>query len=145
MTRLPEVAVGGVAVRNGDQILLVCRRNAPAAGCWSVPGGRVRFGESTGAAVVREVYEETGLEVVVERFLGWVEWIADDPESYHYVILDFLVNVRDPDLDPTAGDDALDARWVRFEDLYTAGGRAGLPLVPGLLGFLEQTSVVHSP
>jgi len=142
MTRLPEVAVGGVAVRYGHEVLLVRRGHAPGAGRWSVPGGRVRFGEDLREAVVREVREETGLEVVVERFLGWVERIGDDPEPYHFVILDFLVDVYDPALDPTAADDAQEARWVHFDDLYAEGVAGGPQLVPGLLDFLIETGVV---
>lgn len=142
MTMLPEVAVGGVAVRYGDEVLLVRRGHAPGMGLWSIPGGRVRFGEDLHEAVVREVSEETGLEVVVERFLGWVERIGEDPAPYHFVILDFLVDVYDPAIDPTAADDALEARWVHFDDLYAEGASGRPELVPGLLDFLVEVGVV---
>ena len=92
----PEVAVGAVAVHD-DRLLLVRRGRGPAAGEWSVPGGRVEHGETLHEAVVREVAEETGLEVVVTGFLGWVERIGEDPEPYHFVILDFVVDPLDPD------------------------------------------------
>ncbi len=73
----PEVAVGAVCTHD-DALLLVRRGRGPAAGEWSVPGGRVEWGETLREAVVRETAEETGLEVVVDRFLGWVERIDDD-------------------------------------------------------------------
>lgn len=145
MTALPEVAVGGVALRYGDEVLLVRRGNEPGRGRWSIPGGRVRFGEDLREAVVREVREETGLEVVVERFLGWVERIGDEPDPYHFVILDFLVDVYDPSLDPTAADDAQEARWVHFDDLYDEGVAGRPQMVPGLLDFLVETGVVPPP
>ena len=126
----------------GVYIVLSGGGRGAAAGCWAPPGGRVEFGEDLHEAVVREVREETGLEVVVERFLGWVERIADDPEPYHYVILDFLVDVYDPALEPVAGDDAAEARWVHFDDLYAAGAPGEMRLVPGLLDFLTETGVV---
>ena len=66
------------------------------------------------AAVVREVAEETGLDVVVDEFLGWVERFDDDA---HYVILDFRVTVLDPDTHCAAGDDAAEAAWVPITDL----------------------------
>ena len=84
---VPQVAVGAVC-RHDDALLLIRRGRGPAAGEWSVPGGRVEPGETLHEAVVRETLEETGLEVVVDRFLGWVERISDE---YHYVILDFAV------------------------------------------------------
>ena len=104
MTR-PELCVGGVAVLDGN-LLLVRRGHGPAAGQWSVPGGRVEHGETIAEAVVREVREETGLESVCGALVGWVERFADD---HHFVILDFEVTVLD-DTTPRAGDDAAEAR-----------------------------------
>ena len=62
MTR-PEIAVGAIAVR-GDELLLIRRGHGPAAGEWSVPGGRVEPGEPLSVAVLRELKEETGLAAV---------------------------------------------------------------------------------
>jgi len=111
----PEVAVGAVCV-HGDALLLVRRGRGPAQGEWSVPGGRVERDETLHEAVVRETFEETGLEVVVDRFLGWSERIDDE---YHYVILDFVVT-------------ALDAAWVPI------AGVTDLRLVSGLYDFLRD-------
>lgn len=133
---LPQVAVGAVAVRD-DEILLVRRGHGPAAGAWSVPGGRVCFGEDLREAVVREVLEETGLEVVVERFLGFVERIDDGADPSHFVILDFAVVVLDPNQPVVAGDDAAEAAWVPLEDLD------GLVLVEGLAEFLADVGVIE--
>jgi 8-oxo-dGTP diphosphatase len=138
--RRPEVAVGAVAVSDG-RLLLVRRGRGPAAGEWSVPGGRVEAGETLHEAVVREVAEETGLEVVVAGFLGWVERMADagagGAAGYHFVILDFAVDVLDPGREPVAGDDAAEVTWVRLD------GLSELRLVDGLLDFLEETGIVE--
>jgi 8-oxo-dGTP diphosphatase len=128
----PELAVGAVAVSD-DQLLLVRRGHGPAAGEWSVPGGRVEVGEPVEAAVVREVLEETGLDVVVDELLGWVERFDD---GQHFVILDFRVTVLDPDGPVRAGDDAAEAAWVPIPDL----GR--YRLVAGLVDFLEDVGVL---
>jgi 8-oxo-dGTP diphosphatase len=128
----PELAVGAVAVSD-DQLLLVRRGHGPAAGEWSVPGGRVEVGEPVEAAVVREVLEETGLDVVVDELLGWVERFDD---GQHFVILDFRVTVLDPDGPVRAGDDAAEAAWVPIPDL----GR--YRLVAGLVDFLEGVGVL---
>ncbi|HEX5586702.1 MAG TPA: NUDIX domain-containing protein [Acidimicrobiia bacterium] len=138
LTNGPVVAVGAVAVVD-DTILLVRRGRGPAQGEWSVPGGRVEAGEAVHLAVVREAYEETGLEVVVDRFLGWVERIGDDPldgTPHHFVILDFAVTPLDPTQPLVAGDDAAEARWVPLADI------TDLRLVDGLYEFLRDTHVI---
>jgi 8-oxo-dGTP diphosphatase len=128
----PEVAVGAVCTQT-DALLLVRRGRGPAAGEWSVPGGRVEGGETLHEAVVRETFEETGLEVVVDRFLGWVERID---EAYHYVILDFAVTALDPTRGLVAGDDAAEAAWVPTHDV------SELHLVDGLYDFLRDQEVL---
>jgi len=128
---MPEVCVGAVAIDN-DRLLLIRRGRGPAQGEWSVPGGRVEQGETLAEAVVRELAEETGLEGVCDRLIGWVERIGDD---YHYVILDFLVEVLDG-AEPVAGDDAAEARWVPLPEV------ADYALVEGLAEFLADNGVI---
>src|SRR3954451_6828376 len=108
----PEVCVGAIAV-DGDRMLLGARGRGPAAGEWSVPGGRVEEGETLAEAVVRELAEETGIEAVCDEFVGWVERIGED---YHFVILDFHVTVLEP-AEPVAGDDAAEAAWVPLHEV----------------------------
>jgi 8-oxo-dGTP diphosphatase len=136
LTDHPEVAVGAVVTRDGE-LLLVRRGHGPAAGEWSLPGGRAQFGEPLHEAVVRETREETGLDVVVQRFLGWVERIDTETDSHHFVILDFSCTLLDPHQSPKAGDDATEAAWVALTALD------GLPLVEGLIDFLLDTGIVQ--
>ncbi|MEX0666078.1 MAG: NUDIX hydrolase [Acidimicrobiia bacterium] len=131
----PQVAVGAVALHAG-RILLVRRGHGPAAGTWSVPGGRVELGETLHEAVIREVAEEAGIPVVVDRFLGWVERIHDAPGGPHFVILDFAVTVLEPDTSLIAGDDATEAAWTPVDELGDQN------LAPGLLDFLGDCGVL---
>jgi ADP-ribose pyrophosphatase YjhB (NUDIX family) len=129
----PEVCVGAVAVSDG-RLLLVRRGHGPAAGEWSVPGGRVEGGETLAEAVVRELAEETGLEAVCDDLIGWVERIGVD---HHFVIFDFLVTVLDdPETPPRAGADAAEAAWVPLDEV------SHLRLVDGLAEFLHEHGVV---
>jgi 8-oxo-dGTP diphosphatase len=132
VTTGPQVCVGAVAV-DDERLLLVRRGNAPGAGSWSVPGGRVEPGETVGEAVVREVREETGLEALCGSLLGWVERIG---EEHHFVILDFVVEVLEP-ADPVPGDDAVEAAWIPLTDVAEM-----TDLVDGLAEFLHEHGVL---
>ena len=144
----PEVAVGGIVLRPGgsgvspgmtEEILLIRRGRGTAVGEWSLPGGRVEFGEGLKAAVAREVKEETGLDVEVGRFLGWAERMGDRPGPYHYVILDFAATPLDPQAALQSGDDADDAAWVPLAELER------LDLVAGLAEFLFRVLPARGP
>jgi 8-oxo-dGTP diphosphatase len=125
--------VGAVA-RRGDELLLVRRGHGPAAGEWSVPGGRVERGETLAEAVVRELEEETGLVGLCGPLLGWVERIDD---AHHFVILDFEVVVLGAE-DPVAGSDAAEALWVPVWDV------GELRLVEGLAEFLAEHGIIET-
>src|SRR4051812_39756039 len=109
---LPQICVGAIAI-DDERLLLIRRGRGPAAGEWSIPGGRVEAGETLAEAVVRELAEETGLEAVCGELVGWVERIGDD---HHFVILDFAATVLDP-VDPVAGDDAAEAAWIPVNEV----------------------------
>jgi ADP-ribose pyrophosphatase YjhB (NUDIX family) len=65
----PKVAVGVVVERDGG-IVLGRRNHEPKLGCWSFPSGFVDAGEVLEDAAVREVEEETGVEIAIDRLLG---------------------------------------------------------------------------
>jgi 8-oxo-dGTP diphosphatase len=106
---------GGIVFDAAWRILLVLRGQPPSEGTWSVPGGRCLPGESAAHACVREVAEETGLAVRVERFAGRVERAGVGGVVYD--IDDFVCAVDGGKLHP--GDDAIDARWVSRAQLDT--------------------------
>jgi ADP-ribose pyrophosphatase YjhB (NUDIX family) len=109
--------VGLYVVKDG-KVLLVRRGNEPGRGKWSLPGGRIRFGERSEEAALREMREETGLEVRLRRVVDVVDvfWQSERGELLeHFVIVDFEAEVIGGELRPA--DDALDARWFSPEEL----------------------------
>jgi ADP-ribose pyrophosphatase YjhB (NUDIX family) len=77
----PWPCANGIVVEN-DRVLLGRRAHSPWYGLWGSPGGFTEPGERPEDTVVREVREETGLAVEVERYLGtWVDVYADDPDE----------------------------------------------------------------
>jgi 8-oxo-dGTP diphosphatase len=100
--------VGGIAFDDHGRLLLIRRVNDPGSGQWSLPGGRVEPGESDETAVVRELREETGLDVIPGTRIGTVR---RGPFEIH----DYACEIAGGIL--TAGDDASEARWSDAADL----------------------------
>jgi mutator protein MutT len=113
----PVVGVGAIML-DGDQILLEKRKNAPGKGKWSVPGGLVELGENVEQAVVREVKEETGLDVCEPRLVDVIDHISLGERGavrYHFVIVDYLVTVKSGK--PKAASDTDSLKWVPFTEV----------------------------
>ena len=85
------VGVGAVILRE-DKILLLLRKKAPEAGCWTIPGGKVEFGETVEEAILREVKEELGVEGRIIAPLGVTNHILKE-EKTHFVAPRFLVEI----------------------------------------------------
>lgn len=138
----PHIGVGVLLIRN-NHLLLVKRKYHPDAGYWSIPGGHLDLGEKVEIAAVRETFEETGFKVKVSRLAGIIDKIMYDPEGkieYHYVLLNYFVEQIEgaDNQPPKAADDALDARFVPFEQLKT------YKLTESLIELLKQLKIGYN-
>jgi 8-oxo-dGTP diphosphatase len=113
--RRPTPAAGVICLRGGE-VLLIRRGTPPRLGEWSLPGGRVEWGESAAACALRELREETGAEA---ELLGLVDVIdgqfrleGAEPER-HYILIDYAARWLSGE--PVAGDDAAEARFFPIE------------------------------
>lgn len=135
--RFPIVAVGAIVLERGE-LLLVRRDREPARGEWSLPGGRVEWGESLREAAVREVREETGIDIDLAGLAGIAERIIPDDDGevvWHFVIHDFWARPRAGE--PKPGDDVGEARWVPVGEL------AEMRLTSGLFEFLQDRGALE--
>ena len=91
--RHPQIAVSAVIFRE-SKVLLVRRARSPAKGFYSLPGGRVEFGETLHAALHREVAEETALQIEIAGLAGWREVVPAAAGDGHYLIMSFAARWR---------------------------------------------------
>ena len=118
---VPLIGVGVLLTRN-NSLLLVKRKYEPDAGYWSIPGGHLDLGEKIESAAEREGFEETGIKVQVSKLAGIIDKIMYDDKGkleYHYVLINYFVEQIEGDKDqaPIPDSDALDAKFVLFDEL----------------------------
>lgn len=114
----PRIAVSAAIFRDG-KVLLTRRARSPAKGFYSLPGGRVEFGESLHQALSREVDEETGLEIEIVSLAGWREVLPGAPGAGHYLIMSFAA--RWVAREPVLNDELDDYRWIAPDALSSSG------------------------
>ena len=113
----PIIGVG-VVVWKGGRLLLIRRGKSPMRGRWSLPGGRQELGETVRETAVREVREETGVEIRLGALLDVVDTIRRDETgavTLQYALVDF-----DADWiagEPAGASDAECAEWADPDDL----------------------------
>jgi 8-oxo-dGTP diphosphatase len=116
----------------GEQVLLIKRGKAPGKGLWSLPGGKIEIGETSEAAAVRELFEETQVVANLVSSMGPFEVWRDGVLIYsitcfagHYV-----------SGEAGAGSDAADVAWVYPQAL------AGLELAPNIAQAIAESAKV---
>jgi 8-oxo-dGTP diphosphatase len=128
----PFLAVSAAIIRAGE-ILLVRRARPPANDLFTLPGGLVMSGETLIEALVREVREETALEIEPMALAGFREVIVRDVSGRaerHFVVLAFAA--RWISGDPRLNEELSEARWLRPSEL------GGLPTTEGLAEIVAQ-------
>jgi len=112
MTNPRPILAASAAVFRGQEVLLVKRGQKLGQGLWSLPGGKVEFGESTEAAARREMLEETSLVIAVKGLAGLYEIITGD---LHYAIACYAAVWESGE--PQAASDAAEARFVAVGEI----------------------------
>ncbi len=125
----PQLAVSAAIFRD-DKVLLVRRARSPAKGLYSLPGGRVEFGESLHAALHREIQEETRLEVEIIGLAAWREVLPGTSGGGHYVIISFAARWKGGE--PLLNEELDDFKWL------APGALGDLKLTDGLVDVIQS-------
>lgn len=110
----PLVAVAAVISNDDGKILLVCRGENPGRGLWGLPGGYVEIDETLGAALDREIREETGLVVQVDSLIGVWSFYHDSKQLSGASII-YRARLNGGVLE--VGSDSTAALWVSEEEI----------------------------
>jgi 8-oxo-dGTP diphosphatase len=119
--RTPAAAVGVVCFRGRD-VLLIRRGAPPFEGQWSLPGGRIEWGERAADAALRELKEETGCDAEIVGLIDVIDGLigdASDAVAWHYVLIDYAA--RWTGGVPQGGDDAAEAKFFAVEEIAALG------------------------
>lgn len=135
----PQIAVSAAIFRDG-KVLLTRRARSPAKGFYSLPGGRIEFGESLHQALSREVDEETGLSIEIVGLAGWREVLPAEAGAGHYLIMSFAA--RWTAREPVLNDELDDYRWIAPDALGSLGD---LKLTGGLEDVIQSAARLIGP
>ena len=122
----PYLAVSAAIFRDG-RVLIVRRGRPPAHGLYTLPGGGVECGETLEEAVIREVREETGLEIAPLALIGFREAIGRDAAGKierHFVILPFAARWIAGEI--VLNEELAEAQWRRPDELASLKTTDGL-------------------
>lgn len=131
----PTIRVAGLLVREGS--ILMVEQGRGEERYWLLPGGGVQFGETLSDALRRELQEELGLRVGVQRLLAIVESLSPDPEyAKHVIHLVFGISASPEALPEPLEDKVLKARYLSELELHSADVRP--PITEFLLGCVRE-------
>ncbi len=121
----PRIGVG-VVILGEEGVLLIRRAKPPRQGQWGLPGGAQKLGETVFEAAIREVQEETGLNVEIQGLIDVVDSITKDDKRvrYHYTLVDMLALEKPGEQSEgnlKAGSDAAEAAWMALDDIPGLG------------------------
>ena len=104
-------------VRDGERILLVQEGTEGSYGKWNLPGGHLEVGETLRQGVVREVREETRLEIAPDGLLGSYTLLRREEGEIRWQAVRFVFLAPHPGAEPAAGDEILAVRWFTLDEV----------------------------
>lgn len=124
------VAVKGVILHNGKVLIVKRAPNDYRGGTWECPGGKIDFGEQLEAGLIREIEEEVGFTVTVDRLLFATAFNTD--QTRQVVILTYLCWSNSEDV--IISEEHSDYIWATNEQLKEM-------LVPEIVADFEKNDV----
>lgn len=113
--RNPRPTVTGL-IFYGGKLLLTKRARIPFEGWWDLPGGFMNRGEYPETALIREIKEETGLDIKIKKLFGiYPGTYPSSFDPFHIISIVYIAKANNGKLD--AHDDVKESRWFDLEKL----------------------------
>lgn len=113
--KIPRVG-SAILVEHNGKYLLGKRNKQNYLNFWVIPGGKVEWGENLEHAGIRELKEETNLDVEIVKFLGWKE-IINTKDDYHRYVFFFLGKLKNKDNLIKTPEDISEARFFTIDEI----------------------------
>ncbi len=111
----PRVTVDGIVEIEG-KVVLIKRLAEPFKGSWAIPGGHVENNETVENATIREIKEETGLDVKIKNLVGVYSDPKRNPDNIHRIAIAFSCEKTGGFL--KSGDDAGDVELFSKKEIH---------------------------
>jgi 8-oxo-dGTP diphosphatase len=111
----PAVTVDAILFSKQNSVLLIERGRDPYKGKWALPGGFVDMDEELENACLRELREETGIQVKKLTQIRTYGTVGRDPRGRTISVVYYAVVEKE--LEASAGDDAAKAHWFPINQL----------------------------
>ncbi|KAL4925827.1 nucleotide triphosphate diphosphatase NUDT15 [Aspergillus undulatus] len=140
-----RVGVGVFALNHEGKFILGQRKGSHGAGTWALPGGHLEYSESFEECALREVLEETGLEIEDAQFLTATNDIMPD-DNKHYVTIFVGAHIKPGQGEPQILEPKKCAEWrfigwdevAREREALVKGEEGAMKLFIPLLSLFEQ-------
>ncbi|MGG1679686.1 NUDIX hydrolase [Neobacillus sp. NRS-1170] len=114
MTEKPIVLVVSVSIIKDEKVLMIKENKPNVINKWNFPSGRIEMGEDILDAAIREVKEETGLDVKLTYTTGIYNFISSSQDQvimFHFIgqVTGGSINIEE--------DGIIDSAWVKVSDL----------------------------
>jgi mutator protein MutT len=119
----PKIEVAACFITVGEDVLFVKQQPRKEGGKWGIPGGKLEKGETAHQAAIREIKEETGLDLPQEiKHFGTVYIRYPEIDFIYHMYGHILTQIPEVVIDPREHEEY---RWIRLEEALK------LPLIPG--------------
>lgn len=108
---MKQIEVVAAIIRKDGKYFATQRRNGEFGGLWEFPGGKVEPGETAELALKREIQEELGIDITIDKFLCTTDY---DYPSFHLTMHSFLCAIESGEIELR---EHKSARWLTVETL----------------------------